>query len=161
MNNNQDPWANQGNDPWANPQGADNSAPQNDPNAGMTSDPWSSGGNANWDSAPVNGGAAPVGRGDPNKVRTALILGIVGFVFAFIGTYIWAFGPLMLVFGIVGLACGGAGIALAAKNLRARKGMGIPALVLSILAVVWGLSVTISGIACTMFWCATLIDVVG
>jgi len=162
MNQNNDPWGNQGNDPWANQGGTD-------PNSGAPAggaDPWgnasnSSGGN-NWNSTPT-GTAPTAGGGNPDKVRTALILGIVGFVFGFIGLYLGIgliTAPAQLIFGIIAMAVGSPGLMLAAKNFRARKGMGIPALIFSILAVVFGVISFLSGIACTTIFCLGVVDAI-
>lgn len=73
-------------------------------------------------------------RGGNNGMAIAgMVLGIVGFVVAFVPCIGWV---LALIMGIVGATLSGIGLA-SANKLGSGKGMAIAGLVLSILAIIW------------------------
>jgi len=78
-------------------------------------------------------GRAPAA-GSNGLAIAGMVLGIVGFVLAFIPCAGWL---LAIVMGITGAVLSGIGLA-SANKLQSGKGMAIAGLVLSILAIIWG-----------------------
>jgi len=81
----------------------------------------------------VHGGRRP-SENSTGMALTGMILGIVGFVLAFIPCIGWVFG---IILGILGAVFGSIGIAQAGKSGQG-KGMAVTGLVMSILAIIWG-----------------------
>ena len=155
MNNFNDPWSNPQNDPWGNSSQNQNqnSGWGNDGGQNQQNDPWGNGSgqannnpNNNWGGNPQpqnNWGAnannnAPIvsGQGDPNKARTALILAIPALIIGFIAIYLFLFPVIGLMFSIIAVVLGAVANTFARRNFRSRKPIGIPALIISIVALV-------------------------
>lgn len=88
-----------------------------------------------YDDEPRDTERIRVRAGGPNGLAIAgMVLGIVGFIMAFIPCLGWV---LAIIMGIVGTTLSGIGLA-GANKVGSGKGMAIAGLILSILAVIWG-----------------------
>jgi hypothetical protein len=80
----------------------------------------------------INLHATP-GQGSGNGMAvTGMVLGIVGFVFAFIPCIGW----IALLLGIIGILFSGIGLGYASRTQQG-KGLAVSGLVLSLLAIIW------------------------